>query len=126
MKVLSLCGPAPAALLKYQLVLSVKDPAGLSFRYARSGLCCMLASLDVQSSDLKAAGMRVGGRTPYSGDQPLTHDSVLQVMPQLLNFLGVPADDKHALDWGTIAVYSCAASCKTSESYVDEHVVVQP
>ena len=34
-----------------------------------------------------------------------------QVMPQLLSYLGVDEDDPSAPDWGTIAVYSCAASC---------------
>lgn len=52
-------------------------------------------------------------------------DLVLQVMPQLLNFLGVPADAKHAPDWGSIAVYSCAASCRTAQAYADEFVHVQ-
>ena len=50
----------------------------------------------------------------------------MQVMPQLLNYLGVPADAKHAPDWGSIAVYSCAASCRTEKAYVDEFVFVQP
>ncbi|KAG1681100.1 hypothetical protein FOA52_015540 [Chlamydomonas sp. UWO 241] len=34
-----------------------------------------------------------------------------QVMPQLLNYLGADEDDERALDFGTIAVYSCKASC---------------
>ena len=65
-----------------------------------------------------------------------------QVMPQLLNHLGVDAADPKAPDWGTIAVYSCAASCsggggggeeeveKTNSdnniNYFEEWVWVQP
>ena len=35
----------------------------------------------------------------------------MQVMPQLINHLGVDASDPSSPDWGTIAVYTCAASC---------------
>lgn len=56
-----------------------------------------------------------------------------QVMPQLLNHLGVDPSDPKAPDWGTIAVYCCAASCCGSGSgpgtveggYVEEYVWVQ-
>lgn len=61
---------------------------------------------------------------------------LLQVMPQLLNYLGLDEDDSHALDWGTIAVYSCKASChiepsapvegsSASSAYAEEFVWVQ-
>ena len=56
------------------------------------------------------------------------HDMLMmcaQVMPQLLNFLNISPDDEHAPDWGTIAVYSCAASCHTAVAYTEEHVWVQ-
>jgi pre-rRNA-processing protein TSR4 len=43
-----------------------------------------------------------------------------QVMPQLLNFLDLDNVDPHALDWGTIAVYSCQRSCAGASSYSDE------
>ena len=53
-----------------------------------------------------------------------------QVMPQLLNSLNVDPMDKMSPDWGTIAVYSCAASCSPQPldgcSYVEEYVWVQP
>ena len=51
---------------------------------------------------------------------------LVQVMPQLLNFLGLDTEDKHAPDWGTIVVYSCAASCNAPSSYTEEYVWVQP
>jgi pre-rRNA-processing protein TSR4 len=64
----------------------------------------------------------------------------LQVMPQLLSYLGVDEDDPSAPDWGTIAVYSCAASCGGGgaggggdggdgdgpSAYAEEFVWVQP
>lgn len=50
-----------------------------------------------------------------------------QIMPQLLNNLNVDPSDSNAPDWGTIAIYSCAASCAvSSRSYVKEYVWVQP
>jgi pre-rRNA-processing protein TSR4 len=51
-----------------------------------------------------------------------------QIMPQLLNILGVDPSDDNALDWGTIAIYSCAASCTTASegvSYSKEYAWVQ-
>ena len=70
-----------------------------------------------------------------------------QVMPQLLNHLGVDPSDPKSPDWGTIAVYSCAKSCgggdggaggenetsggvgdksNSNSTYVEEWVWVQP
>jgi pre-rRNA-processing protein TSR4 len=57
-----------------------------------------------------------------------------QVMPQLLNYLDIDPEDPCGLDWGTIAVYSCKASCAismkgegeaTGSAYADEFVWVQ-
>ena len=54
---------------------------------------------------------------------------------QLIVHLGVPADDPCAPDWGTIAVYSCSASCASGvtagasppeeSAYLEEFVWVQ-
>lgn len=52
-----------------------------------------------------------------------------QIMPQLLNILGIDPSDDNALDWGTISIYSCAASCNTASkgvSYSKEYAWVQP
>lgn len=49
----------------------------------------------------------------------------LQVMPQLLSSLDIDDEQDTALDWGTIAVYCCAASCNTEEAYAEEFVWVQ-
>lgn len=53
-----------------------------------------------------------------------------QLLPQLLYFLQVQNEtDNDSLDWATIAVYSCAASCNKSDStcegYVEEFAWVQ-
>jgi hypothetical protein len=54
--------------------------------------------------------------------------------PQLIVHLGMPADDPAAPDWGTIAVYSCAAACggggagaasPDESAYLEEFVWVQ-
>ncbi|XP_043942064.1 programmed cell death protein 2 isoform X4 [Protopterus annectens] len=42
-----------------------------------------------------------------------------QVMPQLLNHLNVDTLDT-SIDWGTLAVYTCAESCDTDNKYVPE------
>lgn len=53
----------------------------------------------------------------------------LQVMPQLINHLGVDATDPAAPDWGMIAVYSCSRSCElraeAGSAYAEEFVWVQ-
>ena len=51
---------------------------------------------------------------------------ILQVMPQLLSSLGIDDEQDNALDWGTLAVYSCAASCDAKQAYAEEFVWVQP
>lgn len=53
-----------------------------------------------------------------------------QLLPQLLYFLGVQNEaENDSVDWATIAVYSCAASCNksdsSSEGYVEEFAWVQ-
>ncbi|KAL2634346.1 hypothetical protein R1flu_005825 [Riccia fluitans] len=47
-----------------------------------------------------------------------------QILPQLLYFFKIK-DDPDSLDWGTIAVYSCAKSCPV-EGYCEEFAWVQP
>lgn len=45
-------------------------------------------------------------------------------MPQLLYYFGV-RNDPDSLDWGTIVVYTCVASCEASVSYKEEFAWVQ-
>ncbi|KAJ3162130.1 Programmed cell death protein 2 [Geranomyces michiganensis] len=47
-----------------------------------------------------------------------------QVMPQLLNVLEINHYAADALDWGTVAVYSCISNCQPSDerAYVEEFV----
>ena len=65
--------------------------------------------------------------------------NAMQIMPQLINHLGVDASDPAAPDWGMIAVYSCPDSCAAMQqahtaatadvgrsAYVEEFVWVQP
>lgn len=40
----------------------------------------------------------------------------VQVLPTLLNYLGLEEMDPAALDWGTIAVYTCSQSCSLASS----------
>ncbi|XP_074567429.1 uncharacterized protein LOC141824092 [Curcuma longa] len=47
-----------------------------------------------------------------------------QIMPQLLYYLGVK-NDSDSLDWGTIVIYTCLASCEASVRYKEEFVWVQ-
>jgi pre-rRNA-processing protein TSR4 len=53
----------------------------------------------------------------------------LQIMPQLLFFLKSNDDVKNSIEFGTLALYTCAASCKTkkeTEPYLSEFVWRQP
>ncbi|XP_031489920.1 uncharacterized protein LOC116257375 isoform X2 [Nymphaea colorata] len=47
-----------------------------------------------------------------------------QVLSQLLYYFQV-SNDSDSLDWATIAVYTCAASCEASTSYCEEFAWVQ-
>ena len=49
---------------------------------------------------------------------------VIQILPQLLYYFGVK-DDVDSLDWSTIAVYTCEASCEASLSYKEEFAWIQ-
>ena len=53
-----------------------------------------------------------------------------QIMPQILNILGMDPSDDASLDWGTISIYSCAASCSppphAQSAYLEEYAWVQP
>uniref|UniRef100_A0A6J0UFC8 Programmed cell death protein 2 n=1 Tax=Pogona vitticeps TaxID=103695 RepID=A0A6J0UFC8_9SAUR len=44
-----------------------------------------------------------------------------QVMPQLLNHLKVDSIEE-SIDWGTLAIYTCAKSCNMSSHYVEEFI----
>lgn len=46
-------------------------------------------------------------------------------MPQLLSSLDIDDEQDSALDWGTIAIYSCSASCDVQSAYAEEFVWVQ-
>jgi hypothetical protein len=52
-----------------------------------------------------------------------------QILPQLLNHLGQDAADERSLDFATLCVFSCSASCAPPEAgggeYVEEYVVIQ-
>ncbi|MCO5573304.1 hypothetical protein L7F22_027073 [Adiantum nelumboides] len=47
-----------------------------------------------------------------------------QILPQLLYYFKV-SNDADALDWGTLAIYTCKASCTSSRAYMEEFVWVQ-
>lgn len=42
-----------------------------------------------------------------------------QIMPQLLNHLKVDRPDA-SIDWGTLAIYTCATSCDQGNNYSAE------
>ncbi|KAJ6812599.1 programmed cell death protein 2 [Iris pallida] len=53
---------------------------------------------------------------------PLCYE--FQIMPQLLYYFKV-GNDPDSLDWGTIVIYTCLASCEASLSYKEEFAWVQ-
>ena len=48
-----------------------------------------------------------------------------QVMPQLLTELGLGLDTCQGLDWGSLYVYTCEASCPIAGGYYREHVQIR-
>ncbi|TPX69260.1 hypothetical protein SpCBS45565_g02530 [Spizellomyces sp. 'palustris'] len=56
---------------------------------------------------------------PYC-NQPRTFE--FQLMPQMLNVLDINHYEEHALDWGTVIVYSCAGNCWGEEVFREEVV----
>ncbi|KAK0161383.1 hypothetical protein PV327_009859 [Microctonus hyperodae] len=44
-----------------------------------------------------------------------------QIMPQLLNYLNLPANVK-SLDWGTLLVFTCKNSCNIESGYCSEYI----
>ena len=56
---------------------------------------------------------------------------LMQVLPQLLHYMDVDAEDPESPDWGCIAVYSCPNSCSKpvgadKSAYMEEFAWVQP
>ncbi|KAK1362903.1 hypothetical protein POM88_038464 [Heracleum sosnowskyi] len=49
----------------------------------------------------------------------------LQIMPQLLHKFGME-NGVNSLDWSTIVIYTCEASCDESIAYKEEFAWVQP
>lgn len=47
-----------------------------------------------------------------------------QILPQLLYYFGVK-NDVDSLDWATLAVFTCEASCETNMGYTEEYVWAQ-
>ena len=71
----------------------------------------------------------------HAEESPVLAASTLPACPQMIVHLGVAADDAAAPDWGSIAVYCCAASCSSGvtagassadeSAYLEEFVWVQ-
>lgn len=47
-----------------------------------------------------------------------------QIMPQLLNFIGVGIE-LNSIDWGVLVVYTCKSSCKQGPAYKEEVIIKQ-
>ena len=48
-----------------------------------------------------------------------------QILPQMLNYLGVDDTQKDALDWGSLFVYTCPKSCPIDDANGSAYVVEQ-
>ncbi|KAH6562057.1 hypothetical protein BASA62_009390 [Batrachochytrium salamandrivorans] len=49
-----------------------------------------------------------------------------QIMPQLLQNIGIDHTDWNALDWGTVLLYTCTSSCQPKDiRFIEEAVAVQ-
>ncbi|KAH7288423.1 hypothetical protein KP509_31G026300 [Ceratopteris richardii] len=82
-----------------------------------------------RSSEARPLWPRLDEKPPPSGIPPCSHCNSprifeFQILPQLLYYFKV-SNDRDALDWGTIAIYSCEASCSPLQGYVEEFAWVQ-
>ncbi|KAJ7546214.1 hypothetical protein O6H91_08G029800 [Diphasiastrum complanatum] len=88
-----------------------------------------------RSADAKPLWLQLDGQPQFADIPPCTSCGQprifeFQVLPQLLYYLGVQ-NNPDSLDWGTIAIYTCASSCSSLESsstsigYVEEFVWVE-
>ncbi|KAJ2726833.1 hypothetical protein GGI07_000344 [Coemansia sp. Benny D115] len=91
-------------------------------RYAREPGCDEVAPpLYVSDEGCPEAGVDV----PACEACGLAREFEMQVMPQMLNFLGIDAAEPSSIDWGTLLVYSCPHSCTSDAAYVREVVCRQ-
>jgi len=74
-----------------------------------------------------ASGALAAGGAPACRRCGAARRFELQLMPQLLHYMGVEARDPDLLDWATVAVYTCERSCggEGSGGYVEEFAWVQ-
>lgn len=79
-------------------------------RYDRGGKPLWIASNNQLAPDDVPKCQTCGG----------TRDFEFQIMPQLLNSL-----KREELDWGIIAIYTCANDCDIGERYVEEYAYKQ-
>lgn len=77
-------------------------------RYSRGGSPLWVSSQHVPS-DEDIPSCTCGAKRTFE----------FQVMPQLLNNLSVDSTGA-SIDWGTVAVYTCSASCERSDQYCPE------
>jgi len=92
----------------------VKRAAGQVVRYDRGGeplLCTSSPALEAPPPC-----QHCGGERSFE----------FQVMPQLLTELGLGLDETNdGLDWGSLYVFTCMASCHISKGYFSEHVQIR-
>ncbi len=86
-------------------------------RYSETGGRPLWVTDQEQLDERKVPLCRCGKRREFE----------FQVLPQLLNHLNVDNSDKDALDWGTLAVYTCPDSCGDgTKQYFEEYAYCQP
>ncbi|XP_028256835.1 programmed cell death protein 2 [Parambassis ranga] len=79
-------------------------------RYSRGGLPLWVSSQHIPS-DQDIPPCTCGAKRTFE----------FQVMPQLLNSLCVDSTGA-SIDWGTLAIYTCSASCNHDEQYCPEFI----
>jgi len=46
----------------------------------------------------------------------------MQIMPQMLNYLGLDSKDGECVDWGTLLIYTCSKNCEEGKPYHAEFI----
>ncbi|KAI8925446.1 programmed cell death protein 2 [Entophlyctis helioformis] len=109
-----------SAFLKFQQRVALSPEQVL--RYARVDEIGAPAPAPLVVSDVPFAPNGVPVCSHCNGEVSFE----FQIMPQLLNHLGVDNFDRNALDWGTVLAFTCASNCQPEGlRYIQETVYTQ-
>lgn len=118
------CQVAGHQRLTFLNAATVVDLAALSFRYGELSHLYLFNYKEFEL--LKMCELVLSYNHQYASHllSMIKFSLCLQILPQLLYYFGVQ-NDVNSLDWSTIVIYTCEASCDESMAYKEEFAWVQ-